>query len=513
MNEYYTPAGNPGTSTSLSSSAVRSEFSLLQAAFDKFPAMSTNPSAILAVNAGGSAVVPLTALNAFPIGSVTPSTGAFTTLSASGAATFATTLAVTGASTLTGPVSAPGGITGGTINVTTLQQSGSGVWTAANLTNLNQLANGPSYITSAALSTYALLNAPTFTGIPAAPTAAVDTNTTQIATTGYVIGQAYLKAAAAAATYAPLGGAGASGTWPISVTGSASLNVLKAGDTMTGSLNIGTLVTTGSYGLAVSGPTLWDSRNGINGIIGSGNATDLFTTDTSKVIGAYNFVFKLFSDATAGPTAVISGYGGARIYTSNVERVRVDNAGNVSSTGPITAPTFTGALTTAAQPAITSVGTSLATTGTGAVNITADGRLYGTALHNNANPVTGTVNQYVASGTYTPTFTTAANSSAASMYSNYFTWMRVGNVVHVAGAMSITASAAGQTNVKWTLPIASTFTGASDVNGTAGSNVTAPNTTPGIIFGDVTSHNAEISINAPFAGVLYANVIFQYAVI
>ena len=36
---------------------------------------------------------------------------------------------------------------------------------------------------------------PTFTGVPAAPTAAADTNTTQVATTAFVIGQAYAKLA------------------------------------------------------------------------------------------------------------------------------------------------------------------------------------------------------------------------------------------------------------------------------------------------------------------------------
>ena len=44
-----------------------------------------------------------------------------------------------------------------------------------------------------ASSTYAPLANPTLTGVPAAPTAAFDTNTTQIATTAYVIGQGYLK--------------------------------------------------------------------------------------------------------------------------------------------------------------------------------------------------------------------------------------------------------------------------------------------------------------------------------
>ena len=55
-----------------------------------------------------------------------------------------------------------------------------------------------------AASTYATLADPTLTGVPAAPTAAADTNTTQIATTAYVVGQGYLKSNTASSTYAPL---------------------------------------------------------------------------------------------------------------------------------------------------------------------------------------------------------------------------------------------------------------------------------------------------------------------
>jgi hypothetical protein len=58
--------------------------------------------------------------------------------------------------------------------------------------------------TATAASTYAPLANPTLTGVPAAPTAAFDTNTTQIATTAYVIGQSYLKSSTAASTYATL---------------------------------------------------------------------------------------------------------------------------------------------------------------------------------------------------------------------------------------------------------------------------------------------------------------------
>ena len=58
-----------------------------------------------------------------------------------------------------------------------------------------------------ATATFAPKANPTFTGTPAAPTAAVDTNTTQIATTAYVIGQSYLKNSTAASTYATLNSA------------------------------------------------------------------------------------------------------------------------------------------------------------------------------------------------------------------------------------------------------------------------------------------------------------------
>ena len=55
-----------------------------------------------------------------------------------------------------------------------------------------------------AASTYAPLASPTLTGTPLSTTAAADTDTTQIATTAYVVGQGYLKSATASSTYAPL---------------------------------------------------------------------------------------------------------------------------------------------------------------------------------------------------------------------------------------------------------------------------------------------------------------------
>jgi len=67
-------------------------------------------------------------------------------------------------------------------------------------------ANFATYVASTSdittpLAAKAPLASPTFTGTPAAPTAAADTNTTQIATTAYVVGQGYLKSSTASTTY------------------------------------------------------------------------------------------------------------------------------------------------------------------------------------------------------------------------------------------------------------------------------------------------------------------------
>lgn len=100
------------------------------------------------------------------------------------------------------------------------------------------------------------------------------------------------------------------------------------------------------------------------------------------------------------------------------------------------------------------------------VYVTDDGRLYGTALHNNAGAVTGTTNQYVASGTYTPTYTigTGLDSITASACQ----WLRVGNVVTVSGFAQLNATTANAlVQFRATLPIASAFTSSIQLGGVA----------------------------------------------
>jgi hypothetical protein len=107
------------------------------------------------------------------------------------------------------------------------------------------------------------------------------------------------------------------------------------------------------------------------------------------------------------------------------------------------------------------------------LRITSDGRLYGTAIHNNAGSVTGTANQYIASGTYTPTLFNTTNVTASTAYTCQ--WMRVGNVVTVSGQVDIdaTLAASSATELGMSLPIASSLTATEQVAGDAISDAVA----------------------------------------
>jgi len=76
----------------------------------------------------------------------------------------------------------------GQSSITTLGTVGTGTW--------NATAISATYIDSA----IARLASPALTGTPSAPTAAADTNTTQVATTAFVLGQSYASTAAANGT-------------------------------------------------------------------------------------------------------------------------------------------------------------------------------------------------------------------------------------------------------------------------------------------------------------------------
>lgn len=138
------------------------------------------------------------------------------------------------------------------------------------------------------------------------------------------------------------------------------------------------------------------------------------------------------------------------------------------------------------------------------LRITSDGRLYGTALHNNAGSVTGTTNQYVASGTWSPTITAITNISASSSQTSQ--WMRVGNVVTLSGTVAITPTASGTTTeIRMSLPIASNFTVSSNCAGGANNAI---GTSPAVIRPDTANDEAILSFQS--IGTINANMYFYF---
>lgn len=107
----------------------------------------------------------------------------------------------------------------------------------------------------------------------------------------------------------------------------------------------------------------------------------------------------------------------------------------------------------------------IATNATLGFAVDATQRIYGTALHNNASSPTGTTNQYVASGTYTPTLNNTTNVAAST--ASQCQWMRVGNVVTVSGRASVDPTAAGATVLGISLPLASNLGAVEDCAGAA----------------------------------------------
>ena len=74
-------------------------------------------------------------------------------------------------------------------------------------------------------------------------------------------------------------------------------------------------------------------------------------------------------------------------------------------------------------------------------------------------------------GTYTPTLTNTLNLDGST--ANQCFYLRIGTVVHVAGTLSANPTAAGDTQLGISIPVASAFTDALQLGGTAVSSAVA----------------------------------------
>jgi len=202
--------------------------------------------------------------------------------------------------TLTSPVMATI-VNSGTLTLPTSTDTLVGRTTSDTLTNktISGASNTVSNIAQASVTNLtsdlglkAALASPTLTGTPAAPTAAVNTNTTQVATTAFVVGQGYLTTSTAGTTYAPLA--------------SPTLTGTPSAPTATGGTNTTQLATTAFVTAGVS--THASVTNAVHGLAGTVVGTSDSQTLTNKTIdGGSNTLSNIPQASVSGLSTTISG--------------------------------------------------------------------------------------------------------------------------------------------------------------------------------------------------------------
>lgn len=238
--------------------------------------------------------------------------------------------------------------------------------------------------------------------------------------------------------------------------------------------NIGIINSTGANG----GYLLWQRSGTTQAHLGaavniiSGGAIDAFAIG---VTGSQQFIIGNGTGGTAR-AFTLDGTGfasiGARIPVSGIAlRIQdqaFDDAG-IEFLRSTSTSWMTQYYNRAGGAYVTSIDNALAftwqTSGTERFGVKSDGRVYGRSLHN-VGTVTGTTDQFIASGTYSPGLTAVSNVSNSSGGAGQ--WVRVGNVVTVSGRFTIDPTATTTlTQLDIDLPIASTFTLAHHCAGTA----------------------------------------------
>jgi len=201
------------------------------------------------------------------------------------------------------------------------------------------------------------LSSPTFTGTPAAPTAASDTSTTQLATTQFVVNQGYLKSTLASSTYATIASPTFTGT-PLAPTASLGTDTTQIATTAYVQNELDNFVTLPSQ-----------SGNGGKFLTTTGTAASWQTIQISDVSTLEGFLFTTLP-TTYSPKNLLTTTS-ATSYTLVLENA----AGliEMSGGGTLTIPTNTSvALPIGTQIVVIQTGTSQVTLA-GASGVTLNG--------------------------------------------------------------------------------------------------------------------------------------------
>lgn len=291
------------------------------------------------------------------------------------------------------------------------------------------------------------LASPTFTGTPAAPTAAVGTNTTQLATTAFV--QAEIANDAPAKD-----GTGATGTWAIGITGNAG-----------------------------TATTLATARN-INGVSFNGSANITVTASTTAALTAGSFL-------TSGGT-----FDGSLARTFAVDATSANTFSKVVARDPsgnFAAGTITASLTGTASGNLPLTGGTLTGDLIGTEAQFTDGYANSTVIPDRGPIVTlGTITpgSGYGSGTYTGVALTGGNGTLATATVvvtagavTSVTLTNEGSYYTAGNVLSAAAASLGGTGSGFSIPVATVRTVGLQLYGLARSRIRLDSATTGTAAG------------------------------
>ena len=234
-----------------------------------------------------------------------------------GTTTASTTLSVQG-----------NGLFSGNIHVANLTATGT-----ATIGSLAGLIAGNAGLTYAAATTtptfgLGLTSGGTWSVLGAAPTLNVATSSLYSGTTGqfpYFSGTNTLTATSSLFL-------ATSGFVGIGTTSPSALLAVQGNGYLTGGLGVGLVNTTAGTIQAtsvISTPAYVGSSGTGTALSGFITNTSALTIDTDKVVPYHGISWKTFSDAPGNLSMYMQGYNGIRMYTTGLERVRIDSSGNV----------------------------------------------------------------------------------------------------------------------------------------------------------------------------------------
>lgn len=215
-NEYYDHLNAPATGSQLSSAILRAELDKIETGFDKMPVLSTSANKLITVNSSGTAMVATDTpdinggtIDGTAIGATVPAAGTFTNLAATTAVTVPTVAVDTSTTDAASTAFVLGQAASATPNMDGSAAAGASTRFArgdhvhpsdtSRAPTASPTFTGTATIPTAAVTTLTVATSGT------APTMAVDNNTTNIATTAFVLAQA-------ASATSPMDGTAAVGT-------------------------------------------------------------------------------------------------------------------------------------------------------------------------------------------------------------------------------------------------------------------------------------------------------------